>query len=207
MKRVLHQFKLAGVLSYALILGLILVTVPAHAQQSIGGVHAPDAITLQIVQVKDVSEAAREVKEGIFDSVWGNEVVAESSTAIYRLRCAVQYEHMRAGTGPGLDTIDGSFLPTFEPKCAGEFHVGDKVTFYSLDDLVWLSISRGHSVFTHNVCWKADKDDGGPYLSLVCDLGYTPPGYTAPVTAKWFAKPYSIVSEEAKTRQPRLRTR
>jgi hypothetical protein len=140
-------------------LAVLLLPIPVKAQK-VAGVDAPDAITLRVTQVTAVSTPEQLVAGSttITESSDGNTIVAESATTRYTLSCIV-VRRTESGTGDEkVVTIDGSFKNypngiTWVPMCEG-FHVGDVVTFYSLEHLIWLSYTRGGTTYTHNENWK-----------------------------------------------------
>jgi hypothetical protein len=171
---------------------VILIAVPAFAQstKTFGGVQAPEAITLRITKVVNVDEPEHIVDE-VVKSATGNTLTAESADVRYTLRCVVV--HVLAHTWEG-EQWDGFFPKTFRPVCRGYFHVGDRVVFYSLNNLVWLSrtITNGET-FVHGTPWiptyQQDK-----FWSFKAQI--------TPAEFEW-EKPYSIDSEEALPDEPR----
>lgn len=179
----------------------LLIACTAHAQQVIGGVHAPEAVTLRITQVADVAEHDHKVNETTTESTSGYEVIAESDTVHYHLRCLVHEKEVVIGTWHER-TWDENFLETFRPVCPEAFHVGERVVFYSLDNLVWLSRTNGRSVFTHGSGWKpsyGDAPKNNRFEFFKFETGLTPPGFNPDVREVWFEKQYSILSEEEKS--------
>jgi hypothetical protein len=148
-------------------LAIVLLFATGVRAQTIGGVDAPNAISLRITRVATVStpEVLVAGSTTTTESSSGNTITAQSATTRYTLSCII-VERTERQYGETTVTIDGGFKNysnggfTWMPQC-GDFHVEDVVTFYSLEHLVWLSYARGKDTFTHNDRWKpeyANKD-------------------------------------------------
>ena len=194
-----------------LIVGFVLTTSLAavgaafsggSAKRTIGGVEAPDAIALRITQVTQVDEPAQYTKTTT-KSFSGDHLVAESDTVRYHLTCLVVKEEYLDNTETMLHPpkYDGMNLETFEPVCKGNFHVGDVVTFYSLDRLVWLSVKKPNGEeFLHGRNWKPlyNGTDNNDFSTMSTEFEFAPPGFLPTAHTKWWEKAYKIDSEEAK---------
>jgi hypothetical protein len=189
-----------------LLLAFISTTNFFQAQQKVGGVEAPHAITLHITQVVNVDEP----EQGTLKSTWfeaaiqtttrkyGTRLVAESDTVRYILSCVI-HEGQTTALGTTVPTWDGEPV-WFKPECAGTFHAGDGVVFYSLDNLIWLSITDTHGrVLVHDSGWKPDYH-GDKFWTFKADSGISAAAYGSAkgVNQVSWEKPYTIYSEEPK---------
>jgi hypothetical protein len=191
-----------------LLAAFISATNLVQAQQTIGGVEAPHAITLRITQVVNVDEP----EQGTLRSIWfepaiqtstrkfGTRLVAESDTVRYTLSCII-HEGQTTSLGTTVPTWDGD-PAWFKPECAGQFHVGDVVVFYSLENLIWLSETNTQGkTFVHGSSWKPEYH-GDKFWSFKMDYGISATAYGSAkdVNRVSWEKPYSIDSEEIKKR-------
>jgi hypothetical protein len=177
-----------------------------QAQQTVGGVEAPHAITLHITQVVNIDEP----EQGTLKSAWfdpamqtttrkfGTRLFASSDTARYTLSCII-HEGQTTSLGATIPTWDGQPI-WFKPECTGTFHAGDGVVFYSLDNLIWLSMTDIHGrTLVHGPGWKPDyKID--KFWSFKADSGISAAAYGSAkgVNQVSWEKSYSIDSEELK---------
>jgi hypothetical protein len=198
---------------------LSLVASPQSAKHLVEGIEAPDAVTLRVTKVIDVSEPEKitYAPDGtkITESASGNKVTVESDTIRYTLSCLVRERVEEKPTGRKQTLYDGQTdRDLFYPVCNGEFHVNDRVTFYSLENLVWLSFTRGRDTIVHGPGWNPEYrgkkfwtfkiDFNTPEMlaidrekreQMMKNFGQDPGMPHHPV--EW-NKPYSIESEEEK---------
>ena len=210
----------------AIIVAVLAIPSSAYGQK-VGDVVAPNALTLRIVSVADISQPeqtstgfseANIAQAEIKKSVTGQRVVGESATVRYTLRCTVQHKEEKSELSTGVITTyfednwswyklfkldKGEFdSPKIYDLSCGEFHVGDTITFYSRDLLIWLSITNTEGTFVHNRCWKP-VEVASRFATMQCE--HPPSAYEIQLhkqqgsdapTRVYMEKYYSIESEE-----------
>lgn len=176
-----------------MIIALFLILAMPVFGQTYGGVPAPDAIHLKITQVSNIATpehpftgnisalqnvsskacslagaAPCEVADQVTESSTTYKVTATDAAVKYELSCidsTVSYPMSYGGraTRRYYFTIFSHSSANWQPRCE-QFHVGDTVTFYSLNTLIWLEITnKGHD-YTHPDCWKFDH-----YAGMSCE--------------------------------------
>ncbi|MHB8410860.1 MAG: hypothetical protein ACYDDI_02820 [Candidatus Acidiferrales bacterium] len=223
------------VLKYAL---LLLLAAPTAVGQQVGGVNAPDAITLRVIRVTNTDVPEHVVADPDYaptvtvkERSYSIKLMAETSTVRYQLSCGIVD---RTETFPdtethhyeypyGYDRKNATVMDWFKEvpvssehpngvatggfrqgvRCTS-FHVGDVVTFYSLDRLIWLSYTdaKGTS-YTHGDKWKPDF--ATPSYLYTMKVEFDPyhndlTGET--VKSSMIEAAYTIVSEEEKRKAP-----